>query len=238
MCQFSKHVRNSYPFQPYKSSHPFHLIHSHVWGPSKIKNISSSRWFVTFIDDHIRVTWVFLMKEKYEVGQIFQTFHKMIQNQFQTKIQFLKTDNGKEFFHSNLGSYLQNQGIIHLSYCVDTPQQIGVAEKKNRHLLEVTRSIMLATHVPKHFLGEAILTATYLINRMPSRVLNFQTPFQSLLKNFPHIRFLSQVPLKVFGCTAFIHITQQNRNKLDPKSVKCIFLGYSSNQSGYKCYSP
>ena len=130
VCQFSKHVRNSYPFQPYKSSHLFHLIHSDVWGPSKIKNISGSRWFVTFIDDHTRVTWVFLMKEKSEVGQIFQTFHKMIQNQFQTKIQVLKTDNGKEFFHSNLGSYLQNQGIIHLSYCVDTPQQNGVAERK------------------------------------------------------------------------------------------------------------
>ena len=178
------------------------------------------------------------MKEKSKVGQIFQTFHKLIQNQFQTKIQVLKTDNGKEFFHSNLGTYLRNQGIIHLSSCVKTPQQNGVAERKNRHLLEVTRSLMSATHVPKHFWGEAVLTTTYLINRMPSCVLNFRTPFQTLLSAYPHIRFMSHIPLKVVGCTAFVHVNQQNRSKLEPRSLKCIFLGYSSSQSGYKCYSP
>ena len=97
---------------------------------------------------------------------------------------------------------------------------------------------MIATNVPKNLWGVAILTATYLISRMPSRVLNFQIPFQFLLKIFPHIRFMSQVPLKVFGCTAFVHVTQPHRRKLDPRSIKCIFLGYSSNQSGYKCYSP
>lgn len=178
------------------------------------------------------------MKHKSDVTHIFQTFHKMIENQFKTKIQVLKTDNGKEFFHSYLGNYLRDQGIIHLSSCIDTPQQNGVAERKNRHILEATRSLMFATHVPKHFWGEAVLTATYLINRMPSRVLNFQTPFQILLNSHPHIRFLSHVPPKIFGCTAFVHVVQQNRSKLDPRSLKCIFLGYSSNQSGYKCYSP
>ena len=97
---------------------------------------------------------------------------------------------------------------------------------------------MLTNHVPKHFWGEAVLTATYLINRMPFRVLNFQTPYQFLLKTYPHIRVMSNIHLKVFGCTTFVHITLQNRSKLDPKSTKCIFLGYSSNQSGYKCYFP
>ena len=73
----------------------------------------------------------------------------MIQNQFQRKIQFLKTDNGREYFHSELGSYLREQGIIHLSSCVDTPLQNRVAERKNMHLLEVAQSLMLTNHVPK-----------------------------------------------------------------------------------------
>lgn len=93
----------------------------------------------------------------------------MIQTQFQTKIQILKTDNAKEYFNSSLNTYCLNQGIIYISSYVNTPQQNGVAERKNRHLLEVARSLMLSTHVPKQFWGEAVLTATYLINRMPSK---------------------------------------------------------------------
>ena len=97
---------------------------------------------------------------------------------------------------------------------------------------------MFSTNVPKLFWGEAVLTAAYLINRMPSRVLKFQTPCQTLLKSFPTTRLISIVPPKIFGCFVFVHINQQHRSKLDPRSLKCIFLGYSANKKGYKCYSP
>ncbi|KAJ9675533.1 hypothetical protein PVL29_024456 [Vitis rotundifolia] len=239
ICQFAKHTRTVYPQIPYKPSSIFSLVHSDVWGPSRIKNISGTRWFVTFIDDHTRVTWVFLMKEKSEVGHIFQTFNLMVQNQFNSKIQVLKSDNAKEYFTSSLSTYLQNHGIIHISSCVDTPQQNGVAERKYRHLLEVARCLMFSSNVPNYFWGEAILTATYLINRMPSRVLTFQSPRQLLLKKFPHTRAASSdLPLKVFGCMAFVHVYPQNRSKFAPRANKCIFLGYSPTQKGYKCYSP
>lgn len=76
----SKHVRHTYSPLLYKASHIFHLINSDVWGLSRVKNISGARWFVTFIDGYTRITWVFLMKEKIEVGSIFRQFHQMIQN--------------------------------------------------------------------------------------------------------------------------------------------------------------
>ncbi|RVX02081.1 Copia protein [Vitis vinifera] len=153
--------------------------------------------------------------------------------------QILKSDNAKEYFTSSLSTYLQNHGIIHISSCVDTPQQNGVAERKNRHLLEVARCLMFSSNVPNNFWGEAILTATYLINRMPSRVLTFQSPRQLFLKQFPHTRAASSdLPLKVFGCTAFVHVYPQNRSKFALRSNKFIFLGYSPTQKGYKCYSP
>ncbi|RVW45970.1 Soluble starch synthase 3, chloroplastic/amyloplastic [Vitis vinifera] len=111
--------------------------------------------------------------------------------------QILKSDNAKEYFTSSLSTYLQNHDIIHISSCVDTPQQNGVAERKNRHLLEVARCLMFSSNVPNYFWGEAILTATYLINRMPSRVLTFQSPRQLFLKQFPHTRAASSdLPLK------------------------------------------
>ena len=104
-------------------------------------------------------------------------------------------------------------------------------------MLEVARALMLSSHVLKNFWGEVILTTTYLINRMPSRVLSFQTPCKVLLKAYPRTWLISSIPPKVFGCLAFIHVPQQYHSKLDPKATKCIFLGYSPNQKGYKCYS-
>ncbi|RVW80368.1 Retrovirus-related Pol polyprotein from transposon TNT 1-94 [Vitis vinifera] len=115
-----------------------------------------------------------------------------------------------------VGEFLAQEGIVHLSSCVDTPQQNGIAERKNRHLLEVARSLMFSMNVPKLFWGQAVLTAAYLINRMPSRVLKFQTPCQTLLKSFPTTRLISTVPPKIFGCSVFVHINQQHRSKLDP----------------------
>ena len=97
---------------------------------------------------------------------------------------------------------------------------------------------MFSSNVPKQYWGEAVLTAAYLINRLPSRILSFQTPCQVLLKSFPNTRIITHFSTKVFGCSAFVHVNQQNRSKLDPRSVKCIFVGYSPNQKGYKCYFP
>lgn len=138
---------------------------------------------------------------------IFKSFQSMVNTQFKCKIQVLKTDNGKEYFNYVLSPYLSEYGIIHASSCVDAHQQNGVAERKNRHFLEVARSIMLSNHVPKHFLGGAILTGTYLINKMPSRVLKFQKPCHLPVQAFPYIgSFFSDLPLKVFGCSSFVHI--------------------------------
>ena len=205
-----------------------------------MKNINGAQWFVTFIDDHTRTTWTFLIKEKSETATIFQFFRTMISTHFKSQIQVLKIDNAKDYFNSILGgSYLSKHGIVHISSCVDTPQQNGVAERKNRHLLEVARANMFTNNVPKQFWEEAVLRATYLINRMPSRVLKFLTPCQVLTTIHPHIlTFTSNLPLRVFSCTSFVHVHHNHCTKLDPKSLKCIFLGYSSCQKGYKCYSP
>ncbi|RVW26230.1 Retrovirus-related Pol polyprotein from transposon TNT 1-94 [Vitis vinifera] len=92
--------------------------------------------------------------------------------------------------------------------------------------------------MPTQFWGDSILTATYLINRMPSRVLSFVTPLQKFHEFFPHSRLDAHLPLRVFGSTVFVHIHGPKRNKFDPKALKCVFLGYSSTQKGYKCYDP
>ena len=178
------------------------------------------------------------MKDKYETSHIFQALHKMIQNQFQANVQVFKTDNAHDFFNYVLGPCLESSGIVHQSSCVGTPQQNGVVERKNRRLLEVARFLLFTSHVPKRFRGDAILTITYLISRMPSRVLKFKTPMQTLLETYPHSHLVSQIPLKVFGCTLFVHAHSPNQSKLGARATKCILIGYSSNKKGYKCYCP
>ena len=142
----------------------FTLIHSDLWGPSCTPNRTYKKWFITFIDDHTHLCWVYLLTDKIEVPSVFMNFHFMIQTQFHTKIQILCTDNGTEYFNHSLSTYLQENGIIHQSSCVDTPQQNGVAEWKNRHILKVARTLLFTSRMPSQFWGDSILTATYLIN--------------------------------------------------------------------------
>ena len=238
ICEYAKHHRSSFPPISYRPSKPFSVIHSDVWGPTNIPNRNNVKWFVTFIDDHTRLCWTYLIRDKTEVRTTFINFHSMIQTQFHTKIQILRTDNSTEYFNQTLGSYLRDQGIVHQSSCVESPQQNGIAERKNRHILEVSRALLFTTNVPKMFWGDAVLTATYLINRMPTKVLDFSTPIAKLHECYPSSRLNTSLPLKLFGCTSFVHVYPHNRTKLDPRSIKCIFLGYASNQKGYKCFDP
>ncbi|KAL0556125.1 hypothetical protein IC582_004635 [Cucumis melo] len=150
VCIRAKQHRVSFPSQPYKPTQPFTLIHSDVWGPSKVTTSSRKMWFVTFIDDHTRLTWVYLITDKSEVSAIFQNFYHTIETQFHKKIAILRSENGREFQNHNLSEFLASKGIVHQNSCTYTPQQNGVAEQKNRHLLEVARSLMLSTSLPSY----------------------------------------------------------------------------------------
>ncbi|CAN1293972.1 Retrovirus-related Pol polyprotein from transposon RE2, partial [Linum perenne] len=129
-CHFAKDHRVTFPARGYSPSKPFYLIHSDVWGPSKISTISGKKWFITFIDDHTRMCWLYFFTKKTEVEGIFRQFHKMIQTQFGVGISILRTDNGTEYFNTSLTDFLRFEGIVHQSSCPYTPQQNGIAERK------------------------------------------------------------------------------------------------------------
>ena len=112
-----------------------------------------------------------------------------------------------------------------------------MAERKNRHILETARALLLGASVPKILWPEAVTYAVYVINHMPSRVVDFRTPLQALTQ---HVQVMSTHTLKprVFGCVAYVHISKIHRTKLDPCALHCVFVGFSSHQKGYKCYHP
>ena len=137
-----------------------------------------------------------------------------------------------------LSTFFEEKGVIHESSCVNTPQQNGVAEQKNGHVLAVTRAFLFQKNVPKNYWGEAVLTAIHLVNRLSTRVLDYNSPMGLFSKFFPEFKTTNHLVPRVFGCFSFVHIHSNNRGKLDPRALKCIFVGYSSTQKGYKCYHP
>jgi transposase InsO family protein len=197
VCEFAKHTRTIYPFFGNRSSFCFDIVHSDVWGPARVASPSGSRWFVTFIDCHSRMTWLYLLKRKDEVFKCFKVFHKMVETQFEKRVKVLCSDNDTEYTNRAMQNFLRDSGIVHQTTCVSTPEQNGVAERKNRHILEVTRCLLFAMNVPKYLWGEAAQTATYLINRMPLRAVNFSTSIEMLI-----------------GTTSF---------KVSPKKFGCVF---------------
>ncbi|CAL9008167.1 unnamed protein product, partial [Prunus brigantina] len=107
----------------------------------------------------------------------------------------------------------------------------------NRHLLETARALLIGAHVPRHHWDDAIVTAVHLINRMPSGVLTFKTPLQVLAQHKPLPSVLVLTP-RIFGCVAFVHLHKNQRSKLDPCALRCVFVGYATHQKGYRCYHP
>ncbi|CAL9000930.1 unnamed protein product [Prunus brigantina] len=161
----------------------------------------------------------------------------MVQTQFSTKIQFLRSDNGGEYVNHDFVSFFQDNGLLHETTCPYTPQQNGVAERKNRHILETARSILIEAHMPKMFWSDAILYAVYLLNRMPSSVHGYKTPLDVLTLTHPLPSVLTLHP-RIFGCIAYVHILKHLRSKLDPCALKCVFVGFSPYSKGYRCYHP
>ena len=133
--------------------------------------------------------------------------------------------------------FLNTHRIIHQTTCPYTPEQNGVSERKNRHLLDMARCILFSAHMPKYLWGDAVITSAHLINRLPSRVLQGKVPYEVLASHVSLPSF-HNLPARVFGCVAFVHLPQHQRSKLDARAVKCVFFGYGGHQKGYRCYHP
>jgi len=204
-CIVAKSHCTSYLPSLNKSIAPFALGHSDVWGPSPISIVSGVRWFVIFVDDCTRMTWFYLMKNKDKVFSIFQSLHAMIHTQFSATLRVIRSDNGGKFVNQRFRTYFDNHGLIHETSCPQTPQQNGVAERKNRHILETARALLHGNHVLTRFWPDAVSTVVHLLNRLPSKFLQFQTPLQ-VLASHVSLPTTLMLPPRVFGCVAYVHL--------------------------------
>ena len=163
----------------------------------------------------------------------FLEWKALVENSTGQKLKILRTDNGGEFTSTQFENFLKSEGVRHERTIVKTPEQNGVAERINRTLIETVRSMLADSKLPPKFWAEALATATYLHNRSPTKALTGATPHEALMGEKPRVDHL-----KAFGCAAYAHIPKDERQKLDPKTRKCIFLGYGCETKGYRLYDP
>lgn len=228
-CILGKQKRVSFGLAEHRTYGTVDYIHSDLWGPSQVTSKGGARYMLTFIDDFSRKVWVYTIKSKDEVFSYFKQWKALIEKQTGKKVKRLRTDNGLEFCSSAFNDFCKNEGIVRHRTVRHTPQQNGVAERMNRTILERTRCMLMNANLSKDFWAEAVSTAAYLINRSPSSAINNKSPeevWSGHSPNYSHLR--------IFGCTAYAHVSQ---GKLEPRSQKCIFLGYASGVKGYRLWS-
>lgn len=184
-----------------------------------------------FVDHFTRYIWLYPMKRKSDVQTIFPKFKLLIENFYHHKIKILYTDNGGEYL--GLRPFLSNHGISHHTTPPHTPEHNGISERRNRHIAETGLSLLHHSGLPLTYWPHAMTIAAYLINRLPTPILGYQSPYSKLLNISPDYH-----KLKCFECLCFPWIKPYANHKLAPKSAMCVFVGYSADQHAYLCLDP
>ncbi|KAJ9554025.1 hypothetical protein OSB04_018070 [Centaurea solstitialis] len=213
-CQLAKSHRLPFIPNEKRASRVLDLIHCDLWG-------------------HRPNVRLMAIKTKSEFSIILDVFLKFVQTQFSRKLKVFQSDGGTEFLNNRVTQILVNNGTFHRISCPYTPQQNGRAERKHRHIVETGLAMLFNGHVPPTYWVHAFRSAVYIINRLPTPVLQNKSPFELLFKRCP-----SYGHLRPFGCRVYPYLRDYAANKLSPRSLPCIFIGYCSQYKGYQCLEP
>ncbi|KAK1684791.1 hypothetical protein QYE76_045639, partial [Lolium multiflorum] len=207
------------------------LLHVDLFGPTSHASLGAKKYCLVIVDDYSRYTWVYFLKKKDETQQIFIDFATEVQRQHNLLIMAIRSDNGSEFKNYTLNDFLSDEGIRHQYFVAYTPQQNGGAERKNRTLLDMARSMMAEYKSRYNFWAEAISTACHSSNRLYLRKGLNKTPYEILTGNKPNISYF-----KVFGCKCFYKIKGVRLSKFAPKALEGIFVGYGAESHTYRVF--
>ncbi|KAM1689141.1 hypothetical protein EV2_037740 [Malus domestica] len=233
-CAIGKHSRDAFPKETnWRAALPLELIHTDICGPMQTLTKAGNKYFITFTDDCTRMGWVYFLRNKSDAFGIFKRFKATVELQSGFKVKKLRSDRGGEYTSLEFSQYCENLGLERQLTVAYSPQQNGVAERRNRTIVEMAKCMMLEKGIPFEFWAEAVNTAVYILNRCPTKVLNKKTPFEAYSGRKPGVKHL-----KVFGSLCYAQVPSQMRQKLDATSVMCIFLGYGTCEKGYRLFNP
>ncbi|GKD28626.1 retrotransposon protein, putative, ty1-copia subclass [Tanacetum coccineum] len=232
-CMFGKMARKPYSHQVDRAKELLGLIHTDVYGPFKTVSRQGASYFVTFTNDFSRYGYVYLLKHKHELFETFKVFQKEVENQLGKTIKSLCFDRGGEYMSQEFLDHLKEHGIIVHRTPPYMPQHNGVSERRNRTLLDMVRSMMSQTTLPKSFWDYALESAASILNMVLTNKVD-KTPYEVWHGQAPKLSYL-----KVWGYEAlFKRDTLTKPKKLEPRSIKCIFVGYPKITMRYSFYYP
>ena len=218
------------------------LIHTDICGPFPTASWNGQQYFITFIDDYSRYGYLYLIHEKSQSLDVFKEYKAEVELQLGKKIKAVKSDRGGEYYGRYDGSGEQRPGpfAIFLKECGIVPQYTmpgkpsmnGVAERRNRTLKDMVRSMINHSSLPESLWGEALKTAVYILNRVPTKAVT-KTPYELWTGKKPSIRHLH-----VWGCPAEARAYKPHEKKLDSRTVSCYFVGYAERSRGFKFFDP
>jgi histone deacetylase 1/2 len=226
-CQLGKSRQLPYPVSTSVSTVLLEQVFSDVWGPTPL-SVGKHPHYGSFIDDFSKFTWIYLLKKRFEVCKVFLNFQQLVDQKFDRKIMTMQSVSGGEY--EKLNSLFCKVGISHHVSCPHAHQQNGSVERKHSHIVEVGLSILANASMPLKFWDEAFLTTTFLVNLLPRKVIDFETPIERLLQTTPNYE-----PIRIFWCACWPNLRPYNKGKLAYRSTQCVFLGYSPLHKGVKC---
>ena len=228
ICLLGKFSKLQFDKSVSKTNDILELVHSDLCGPINVSTPSGNRFVLTLIDDFSHYVTIFLLKNKSDVSDKIEQFVEFVKNKFNKNIKTFRSDNGGEYICEKLNRFFRKNGIKHEYTAPYTPEQNGVAERMNRTLIEMTRCMLYESGLEKKFWGEAISTASYLLNRLPFNRNKF-TPYEKWYSLKPDLS-----NIKIFGADAFVFVPDEKRTKLDKKSEKLKLIGYSEESKAYR----
>ena len=233
-CLMGKQTRRVFPQAThYRATEKLQLIHGDLCGPITPRTQAGKRYIFVLIDDYSRYMWTSLMSEKSQAFETFKKFKNLVEQETGKKIQTFRTDRGGEFISGEFNGYCELSGIKRHLTAPYSPQQNGVVERRNRTLMEMTRSILKHMNMPNYFWGEATRHSTYLLNRIATRALKDKTPYELYHDKRPNIDHL-----RVFGCIGYAKVEKSQLRKLDDRSKMLVNLGTEPGSKAYRLYDP
>ncbi|KAI3815113.1 hypothetical protein L1987_14769 [Smallanthus sonchifolius] len=227
-CVESKFTKKPFPSVQRRNTSLLELIHSDICELNGMLTRGGKRYFITFCDDSSRYLYVYLLRTKDEAFDAFKIYKAEVENQLEKRIKILRSDRGGEYFNQKFDAYCEENGIIHERTSPFTPQQNGLAERKNRTLCEMVNCMLNQSGLPNNLWGEALLTACYVHNRITSRVIP-NSPYESWKGRKPNLEHL-----RVWGCVAYYRTPDPKRSKLGARAMKSVFIGYAHNSKAYR----
>lgn len=196
-------------------------------------SIGGNRLFVTFIDDHSGWCEVKFINHKDRILDEFEKYRALIETQSGRKVKCIQSDNGREYVNKRFDEFLQKHGITRRLTIPYNPEQNGIAERRNRTLMETARCLLISSGMPSSLWAEAVNTANFIRNRCPTSKLKGKTPYEAQYGKPPDVSHF-----RPFGCEVHILDQTSNKSKLTPRSKKGIFVGYSQESKGYRIWIP